>query len=267
MTSPGENAPLDPEAFLRLRKRRNKLAAHDQLIADLVQKGWTAYMIWRYLSEECQIGVSRTAVYKACVRLKEATVAPSGMASTLRGSGAGAPGTAGASQDAATSVQNSASTVPADGTINAVTHTEPQAEQTTPIGDPDQKAGPAGEVPAPPRNATDPTAPQKEHHVPDQTRTVGGSHGALVATPLPADGEIVRESHARAPNNEDQQGTFAPATAPTSSTMQTTDSSRTAIRPGIEKFDRSDWDHIKGVRAMKFRKSGGTGRSNTTEDS
>lgn len=202
----------EAEEFRRARRYKGKLHEHQDLIVSLVERGFSSYMIWKYLVEKVGVTVSENTVLRF-TRVLRSTEAP---------------------------------------------------KATT--GKPTSQ-GPVGRVlPAPP-NAPAPTALQNERRVSDQIRAVGGYHAAPVATPLPADGEIVRESHARAPNNADQQGTFAPTTGPTSSTIQTTDSSKTAIRPGIEKFDSSDWEHIKGVRAMKFRKSGGTGRSNTTEES
>lgn len=127
MTSPGENPLLDPDVFLRLKKPRTKLAAHDQLIAGLLQKGWTAYMIWRYLSEECQIVVSRTAVYNACVRLKEAPQPAVRRPSALSGTGLSTPRASAVNEVATTPVQTPSKN-PVGGNLKTVPRPEPQPQ-------------------------------------------------------------------------------------------------------------------------------------------
>ena len=142
MTSPGDITPLDPDVFLE-RQPKKRLAAHDELISSLLRKGWSAYMIWRYLNDECAVVISRTAVYNACVRLKKSSVAPGGRAPTLSGKAPSTPATSAATDEAKTSAQTP-SNDPVGGNLKAVSRADPHPhpEETVPRRAPDQNDGP-----------------------------------------------------------------------------------------------------------------------------
>ncbi|SDR60957.1 hypothetical protein SAMN05445850_7465 [Paraburkholderia tuberum] len=57
-----ESAALDPEVFLRKKAPRSKLQVHEDLIRDLIAKGFSAYMVWRYLVEVRNLKVCENTV-------------------------------------------------------------------------------------------------------------------------------------------------------------------------------------------------------------
>jgi hypothetical protein len=54
----------DPDDYLRRQRYRKKLHAHAELVKLLLAKGFTAYMVWRYLNEEVGLKVSRNTVLR-----------------------------------------------------------------------------------------------------------------------------------------------------------------------------------------------------------
>ncbi|TDF99885.1 hypothetical protein E1N52_43225 [Paraburkholderia guartelaensis] len=62
---------IDPEEFLRRRRHKGKLAQHEKLIIELLAKGFSSYMVWRYLAENGVIEVGESTVLRFTRRLKD----------------------------------------------------------------------------------------------------------------------------------------------------------------------------------------------------
>src|SRR5579864_2650662 len=70
MTSPSNQLPVDPDEFRSGRSYRSKLLPYADAVKDLLNQGYSDWMVWRYLNEACQVKVSRNTVYRFCVRMR-----------------------------------------------------------------------------------------------------------------------------------------------------------------------------------------------------
>jgi hypothetical protein len=59
-----EKPLADPNEFLKRRKGSKKLKDHTELVVNLLDNGFSAYMVWRYLMEEARLNVSRNTVLR-----------------------------------------------------------------------------------------------------------------------------------------------------------------------------------------------------------
>jgi hypothetical protein len=72
-----ESPPTDPDEFLRKQGYKKKLDGETEQVKLLLQKRYTAYMVWRYLVEERKLDVSRNTVLRFTRKIRsEATPDP-----------------------------------------------------------------------------------------------------------------------------------------------------------------------------------------------
>ena len=70
-----EEPILDPVEFLKRKRSRGKLHIHADLVKRLLDAGFSAYMVWRYLVESLNLDVSRSTVLRFARSLHQGAVA------------------------------------------------------------------------------------------------------------------------------------------------------------------------------------------------
>jgi hypothetical protein len=81
-----EYPPTDPDEYLRKQGYKKKLDGETELVKLLLQKRYSAYMVWRYLVEERRLDVSRNTVLRFTRSIRsEATPDPQADARVSKG--------------------------------------------------------------------------------------------------------------------------------------------------------------------------------------